>query len=176
MMATSRTTLCGDPAVEALGLELGVHDTWLLHTLRTYGVDQKSARLVPWLPAIELAWIDGLTSAERRRLLQLVHLRHPALADEAIALLTSWLSKRPAEGLFRTARRTLRSQLNALPPVERPALRARVVGPCVDIADVSGGVLGFGARSRAEDAWLQRLSIALRTSDERASHCRSLGG
>lgn len=161
-----------DGNLAALGRELGLHDSWLLPALRTFGLDERSACLVTWLPAIELAWIDGLTGAERRRLLYLLHARYPALDNRAAALVTGWLAERPADELFRVARRTLRAQLSALPPSERPALRARVVGPCVAITDVSGGVSGFGARSRAEESWLQRLSIALRTPDERAGRQR----
>ena len=52
----------------------------------------------------------------------------------------------------------LHAQLAALPPVERPALIARVVGPCADLADVSGGLLGFAAVSTDERDWLLTLA------------------
>jgi hypothetical protein len=151
-----------DREQDALGRELQVTDWWLVHTLRRFGLDRRSACLVPWLPAIELAWVDGLTAAERRQLLGLLYARHPALDRHAIQLLEGWLAARPADALFRIARRTLRAQLMALPVNERAALRARVIGPCVAVADASGGLFGFAAKSRPEHAWLQRLAITLR--------------
>ena len=36
-----------------------------------------------------------------------------------------------------------------------------VVGPCVDLAHVSGGVLGVGAVSADERAWLRTLDAHL---------------
>lgn len=168
--ATDRTEL------DALGRELHVTDWWLVHELRAFGLGRRSACLVSWLPAIELAWVDGLTTAERRQLLGLLYARHPELDRQARQLLAGWLAERPADRLFRVARRTLRAQLMAMPVNERAALRARVMGPCVAIADVSGGLLGFGVRSRSEQAWLQRLAIALRVRDERAAGGRSLAG
>lgn len=159
---------------DAFGRELGVTDWWLVHELRAFGLGRRSACLVPWLPAIELAWVDGLAAAERRHLLGLLNARYPALDRQASQLLAGWLAKRPADRLFRIARRTLRAQLMALPVNERAALRARVMGPCVAIAHVSGGLLGFGVRSRSEQAWLQRLVIALRVPDERAAEGQSL--
>lgn len=155
--------------LDALGRELQVTDWWLVQALRTFGLDRRSACLVPWLPAIELAWVDGLTAAERRQLSGLLYARHPTLDRHAGWLLSRWLANRPADGLFRIARRTLRAQLAALPSDERAALRARIVGPCVAVADVSGGLFGFGARSRSEQAWLQRLAIALRVPEDPAA-------
>ena len=52
----------------------------------------------------------------------------------------------------------MHAQLAALPPAERPALIARVVGPCADLAEVSGGLLGFAAVSADERDWLLTLA------------------
>ncbi len=79
--------------------------------------------------------ISGLTSALDRR---------------------AWLCTRPGRSVV--GRRVLHAQLAALPPAERPALIARVVGPCTDLADVSGGLRGFAAVSAAERDWLLTLA------------------
>ena len=84
----------------------------------------------------------------------------PAVGLDAVAerLLDDWLARRPNNALFRVGRRVLHAQLAALPPAERPALIARVVGPCADLAEVSGGLLGFAAVSADERDWLLTLA------------------
>lgn len=131
--------------------------------LESFGVDDSSMVLVPWIPAIELAWVGGLDESERARLLHLIRERHTQLSPRSEALVRDWLRRPPAKALFRTARRVLRKQLHALAPAERPALRARIIGPCVDIADASGGPFGLRTLSREEQAWLDTLVTSLQT-------------
>jgi hypothetical protein len=45
-------------------------------------------------------------------------------------------------------------------------LRARVIGPCTEPAEVSGGPLGLGSVSDAERDWLLTLADDLRMPDE----------
>lgn len=125
--------------LRALGDGLGVRDAWLLSAVHTFGVRDESACLVAWLPVIELAWIGGLTPAEKRRVLTLVRSGHPNLDSSAEQLLARWLVDRPPAALFRCARRILRTQFSELRPAERTAAIERLVGLCLDVASVSGG-------------------------------------
>lgn len=145
---------------------LGFHDPRLARVLGSFGFDAASADLITWLPAVELAWINGLSPTERRRLLENIQARHPSLSARGHALLAEWLRRQPSQALCRTARRVLRAQLAALPPDERPAVRARVIGPCVDLAEASGGLLGISAVSRTEQTWLEALAHSLRGPDD----------
>mgnify|MGYP000036760159 CR=1 FL=1 len=147
--------------VDRLRQSLGLVDPWLARQLHTLGFDASSTCLVPFVPAIELAWIDGLSKREHQRILALVGQRHPDLSPTARRLLSTWLVQPPSKAVVRVVRWILRDQLSGLPPIERPALRARVVGPCVDLAYTSGGLLGQGDISAAETAWLRRLAGAL---------------
>ena len=147
-----------DAVADRLAHALGITNRATARALASFGVEPVSALLVTWIPAVELAWSGGLTHAERRRLIGLVHRRHANLPDRAERLLDDWLARRPNNALFLVGRRVLHAQLAALPPAERPALIARVVGPCTDLADVSGGLLGFAAVSADERDWLLTLA------------------
>jgi len=157
-----------DPEVEVdrLRQSLGLDDPWLARQLHALGFDASCACLVPFVPAIDLAWLDGLTKREHQRILALIGQRHPDLSPTARRLLSAWLVQPPSHAVIRVVRWILRDQLSGLAPVERPALRARVVGPCVDLAYTSGGLLGQGDVSAAETAWLRRLASALEPNAE----------
>ena len=156
------TFACADDrCIAGLQTALGLPDPWLARILHHWGFDETCADLVPWVPAIAIAWIDGLTLAEHQRLVDLIESRHQTLSPRATSLLTAWLCEPPPPYLVRVARRTLCEQMASLPIREREALRARVLGPCAEIARTSGGRFGFGAVSVPEAATLQQLSTRL---------------
>jgi hypothetical protein len=121
---------------QRLATALGIADQGSARALVSYGFEPGSAFLVTWLPVVELAWLDGLTQREKRRLKDLVRARHLHLTNHAERLLDDWLRRKPNDALFRIGRRVLRAQLAAFSPAECPALVARVIGPCVDLAHV----------------------------------------
>ena len=135
--------------------------------LGSCGFDATCAPLVPWIPAIELVWGLDLTDRERQWVQRLVYERHGVLGARAEVLLHEWLTNRPPGIVFRTARRVLHAQLATLPPDERPALRARVIGPCAALALVSGRPL---TRTEPSDAyvWLLTLADTLLLPDDQA--------
>lgn len=171
--AASTPPLSSPSPAEVLRQALGIPDPALARVLCAFGLDHTCTSLVVWIPAIEIAWLDGRTAAKQRRLLDLIRERHHALGVRAEARLREWLVRRPSDALFRTARRVLRAQLEALPPDERPAWRARVIGPCADLAHVSRGWLGWPAVSDGQHEWLLTLADDLRTPDEQH---RTTGG
>ncbi|HWI17449.1 MAG TPA: hypothetical protein VNT81_06870 [Vicinamibacterales bacterium] len=159
------TFMCNErECVTRLQKALGLPDPWLAGVLHHWGFDDTCADLLPWIPAISVAWIEGLTLAEHQRLVALIEQRHRSLSPRAKVLLTAWLSDPPPAYLVRVARRTLCEQLAGLHGAERDALHARVLGPCEDIARVSGGRFGFGAISAAEGVMLRELSRRLSTA------------
>lgn len=124
--------------------------------------------LVQWIPAIELVWMLGLTDRDRQWVLRLVYERHGIVGARAEVLLHEWLANRPSDVAFRAARRVLRAQLANLPPEERPALRARVMGPCTALAVVSGRPLAPTAEPIDAYLWLLALADNLLLSDDRS--------
>lgn len=152
----------------ALGRALGLRDRALVRVVSSCGFDATCAPLVPWIPAIELGWMLGLTDRERGWVLRLVYERHGVLGVRAEVLLHEWVTSRPSDAIFRTGRRVLRAQLGTLPPEERAALRARVVGPCAALAVASGRLLSPAAEPFDTYVWLLALADNLLLPDDRS--------
>lgn len=141
-----------------MGRALGVRNRALVRVVSGFGFDATCAPLVPWIPAIELVWIRGLTDRKRQWVLRLVYERYGILGARTEVLLHEWLANRTSDVFFRIARRVLRAQLANLPPEERPALRARAIGPCAALTVVSGRLLA--RRAEPVDAYLWLLALA----------------
>jgi hypothetical protein len=133
----------------ALADALGSPDPEASERLYAGGVRAATAELVDWLPAVEVAWLDGIDEAERHALR--VHLNVADRASaEATTLLNDWLTERPSEALLRAGRTALRARLLTLGAEERDALRARVVALCEATGRAAGGYFGLGALSSEE--------------------------
>jgi hypothetical protein len=169
MSATRDADVTSEPATMERRTNLREFDASLERVLESFGLDDESIVLLPWIPAIALAWLRGVTERERLRLVDLIRTRHPVLPARVAQLLLEWLRRRPSDAMFRTARRALRAQLRGLAPDERPALRARVISPCVEIADADGGLFGYRTISEEEQTWLRRLTAWLQTDAEAGS-------
>lgn len=141
----------------ALGRALGLRSASLVRVLSGLGLDATCAPLMTWIPAIELVWVVGLSARERESLLRLLYERHGVLGARAEVLLYEWLANRPPDVVFRTARRVLCAQLASLPPRERPALRARITGPCAALVGLSGRPLAH--TEDADDAYVWLLTL-----------------
>lgn len=135
----------------ALARTLDLWDAGIVRTLD--GV--QSTHLLTWVPAIELAWLGGMTDTKREHLLRFILSRHGSLPHQVQRLLRGWLTRGPSDAFFQAARHVLVTQLLALPVDERPAFVARIIGPCMAIASPdSGGLAGI---SPAERGWLTSL-------------------
>jgi hypothetical protein len=108
-----------------------------------------NAVLVEWLPAVDVAWLDGADEAERDELRRRFTTDGRATGDGA-ALLDEWLAHRPARGLFAAGRRALRHRLHGLDDDARRAAIARIVAVCEAAGAAAGGFLGIGALSSDE--------------------------
>jgi len=133
----------------ALADSLGVHDTEAVEQLYAHGLRASTAAVVEWLPAADVAWLDGANEAERHAIRTQFAVDDRA-SDAGIALLTGWLTERPPDGLFVAARRALRSRLHALDPDARGAALARIVAVCEAAGRSAGGCFGVGALSSDE--------------------------
>ncbi len=133
----------------ALAEALGASDLDASEHLHAYGLRASTAVLVEWLPAVEVAWLDGADEAERHALRVLVNSDGRATA-EGMALLDGWLAQRPPEELFVAGRRALKARLRVLDPDEREAVVARIVAICEATGRAAGGYFGVGSLSSDE--------------------------
>jgi len=168
MVAAEASARLAKIQAHALGRALGVRNRALVQAVGSFGFDATCAPLVPWIPAIELVWMLDLTAREREWVLRLVYERHGVLGPRAEVLLHEWVARRPSEVLFATARRVLCAQLATLSPAERPALRARIIGPCAALTVVSGRLPGRRTDPVDAYAWLLALADNLLLPDDRS--------
>jgi hypothetical protein len=126
----------------------------LLDRLEALGVTAENAAAFRVLPLVEVALADGtVDEAERRALLEAAADSGVVLGSGAHATLEAWLECAPGEALFEAwrawARPEASDRLHAL------LARAR------EVAASSGGLLGLGRVSRAEQRVLERLGAAI---------------
>ena len=133
----------------ALAEALGATDSDACGLLHAYGLRASTAALVEWLPAVEVAWLDGADEAERHALR--VHFNvDDRVSAEGMALLDGWLAVRPSDRLFDAARLVLRARLLTLGAQEREALLAQVLALCEASGRSAGGCFGVGPLSSQE--------------------------
>lgn len=132
-----------------LARALGVPDAHACEPLYAHGLRASTAELVEWLPAVEVAWLDGADEAERHALR--VHVTVDGRASaEGLALLDGWLTQRPPEELFVAGRLALKARLGALDADAREAAVGRIVAICEAIGRAAGGYFGLGSLSPDE--------------------------
>jgi hypothetical protein len=149
-------------ARQALSSALGITDEELVRRLHAQGITPELAVLLPWLPAIQVAWLKSLTGAERDWLLD--HIRAtqtPPLDAAATARLQEWLANSPSEKLYAAAREALKLQLSTLGADARASLRDKVLNAARGVSGASGGILGIGSVSADEKAALDALEQQL---------------
>lgn len=133
---------------EALAAAIGSYDAEAIGCLHAWGMRADSAALLEWVPAIEVAWLDGLDDGERTVLRDGFAAAHAG--EPARRLLDEWLAHRPSHALFAAARRALRLQLQKLGDRERRNRIDRVAARCEEAGRAAGGMLGFGSLSGDE--------------------------
>jgi hypothetical protein len=151
-------------ARQALASALGVTNDDLMRRLQAHGITPELTVLLPWLPAIQVAWLKSLTAAERDWLVDHIKTTQtPPLDAAATARLQEWLAASPGDQLYAAAREALALQLATLGPDAAAALRDKVLNAARGVSAASGGVLGIGSVSSDEKAALDTLARQLGT-------------
>jgi hypothetical protein len=149
-------------ARQALASALGITNDDLMQRLQAQGITPELTVLLPWLPAIQVAWLKSLTSAERDWLRDHIRANQaPPFEGAAAARLEEWLAASPSDQLYAAAREALALQLATLGPDAAAALRDKVLEAARGVSAASGGVLGIGSVSSDEKAALDGLARQL---------------
>jgi hypothetical protein len=149
-------------ARQALASTLGITNDELMGRLKAQGITPELTVLLPWLPAIQVAWLKSLTSAERDWLVEHIKTtQEPPLDAAAEARIGEWLATSPSEELYLAARQALQLQIGTLGPDAAAALRDKVLNAARGVSAASGGVLGIGSISAEERAAIDGLARQL---------------
>lgn len=162
-----RTALAEDR--EQMAEATGVADYEALEALQELGYTAATIRLMPIVPLVQVAWAEGgVTEKERKLLLEIAEARGIETETPAHDQLIGWLEREPPQEFYENTLRGLRILLQAIPDDLREAGRESLVEYCTQIAEVSGGILGFGRISKDERDLIARIAAEIGESREAA--------
>jgi ADP-ribose pyrophosphatase YjhB (NUDIX family) len=140
----------------------GLADQEILRDLEALGYTPDTVRLLHLVPLLQVASADGAVSDRERALVieaaRAHGVEHGSAADQQLA---AWLAAPPAPEFFDKTLRVIGAILQALPPDEREGGTRNLLSYSTAIASASGGILGFGKVSQAEQRVLARITEEL---------------
>ncbi|MBO0721005.1 MAG: TerB family tellurite resistance protein [Blastocatellia bacterium] len=154
---------------EQMAEATGVADYEVLEALQELGYTAMTIRLMPIVPLVQVAWAEGgVTPKERKLLLEIAEAREILPSTPAHDQLLEWLEHEPPQEFYDDTLHGLHLLLHAIPDDLREASRESLVEYCMQIAEVSGGILGFGRVSSDERELIARIATEIGESREAA--------
>src|SRR5918992_750550 len=99
---------------DALEAKTGLHDPELLKDLQGLGFHPDTVVLLPLVPLVQVAWVEGGVSPQERALIvDLARKRGVQQGSAADRQLAEWLSESPDPSVFTSAGRLIRAMLDA---------------------------------------------------------------
>jgi hypothetical protein len=152
-----------DASRRALESTSGIHDPVMLQELEALGFTPDTVSLLPLVPIVQVAWAEGgVSDNERKLIVEFARGRNIREGSAADRQLFAWLEERPSEEVFARATRLIRAMLDR-PDGQTGAWSIDdLIHHCEEIAEASGGVLGFRRISGEEKALLGRIQAVLK--------------
>jgi hypothetical protein len=157
-----RQAHAAEEARKDLGRKVGLDAPEFLALLGELGFTPETVGLLPLVPIVQMAWVEGgVTKAERDLIVRLARSRGVEEGSAADRQLTEWLTNQPSDATFSGARRLIRAIVDAgaTPPDGMSA--DDLVKYCEEIASASGGFLGIGRISAEERTMLSSIAADL---------------
>ena len=147
--------------LEDIAAATGIRDEALLERLVAMEINLQTLTALSVVPLVEVAWADGrIEKNERDAVLQ--------AADEAgipedgpgYQLLKEWLSAKPDMELLSCWKDYIAALAHTMDDESYAQVRDNLLGRARDVAEASGGILGLGSISSAEQKKLDELKAA----------------
>jgi hypothetical protein len=130
--------------------------------LEALGFTPHTMVLLELIPLLHVAWAEGgVSSRERAYILDSARQRGIEPGSAADLQLLDWMATRPSEDFFERSLHVLATLLQARPLRGRLIGRQRLRSSSRGAAAASGGMLGFGNMSSAEQEVLTRIDERL---------------
>jgi uncharacterized tellurite resistance protein B-like protein len=143
---------------EALASVSGIKNQDILQHLVDLNVRPETLAALSTLPLLEVVWADGEVDAkERQAVLDFATRQGIAEGSMARELLERWLVQQPKESLLLAWQHYVEALCARLSAEDRQTLQEALLHDVRAAAKVSGGFLGLGAISKAEQAVIARL-------------------
>lgn len=158
LLARMRSQLAEMEEREKVAHVSGILDEHVLLDLIRVGVTAEALLAMRFVPMVAVAWSDDLVSAdERAAILKSVEAENIAPGSPPYQLLRDWLEHRP-DGTVIVAWKEYISELAGIMPAESlEKLRQRTESLCYQVARASGGLLGIGSVSHAEQTAIEEF-------------------
>jgi hypothetical protein len=149
---------------ETLAKAIGITNEKIIDRLIELGIRPEIVSALAIVPLVAVAWADGsLDAKERQAVLERAEKSGIAAGTADHDLLRSWLEKKPEPRLLAAWTEMVRGLAESLPSQELAALKTGLVERAKAVARASGGFLGVGAVSAAEQDAIDRLESAFRS-------------
>ena len=143
---------------EQLERVTGITDPALLERLRVAGFDGSNVYALTWLPIAMVAWASDGVSADEVSAARLVNLYAMFTGNaDSTGLFRAWLRERPSEQLVKLWEDAIKWQTDHLRDSHPAQTGPAVLYIAHKVAQASGGLLGFGQVSAAEQRVLERI-------------------
>jgi len=131
----------------------------MLEELQALGFTPETVVLLPLVPLVQMAWVEGgVSDAERNLILQLARTRGIEEGSVAARQLEAWLSDRPDPKVSSSAVRLILAMLDSAASGAVPLTADDLVSYCGLIAAASGGIFGINRVSPEERALLSTIA------------------
>lgn len=150
-------------ARKTLEHETGIHDPTMLNDLEQLGFTPETMALLPLMPVLRVAWAEsGVSTSERKAILDLARARGVVDGSIADQQLRRWLDQRPSGDTFDKATRLIGAMIGD-PEQGRADITADdLLKYCDQIAQASGGLFGMGSVSAEERNAMQAIAAQLK--------------
>lgn len=135
-----------------------IHSRILEDRLYREGFRGETVMALEWFPVAKAAWASGSVTYQEKQEVQLV-LGELGLRDsrEASELLDDWLKKEPSDALWGLWEQFTLARSRSIEASEFQDRAQRIHQACFRVASASGGILGMGRISAAEQRVLNRV-------------------
>lgn len=140
-------------AKEGLKEISGIADDAVLDKLVSLKIQPDTWAAISVVPLVEVAWADGkVEEKERRAVLSAAEANGVFPGSPSYAMLESWLARRPDPRLMEAWGEYIVDLCANFGEREKAAVKEKVVGRAREVAQATGGFLGFGPKISPEEA------------------------
>lgn len=140
----------------------GIKDERVLAAMQQLGVSGSTVAAMRLFPLVAVAWADGiLEKAEQEKIEEFVAKQSISKDSPAMGLLHSWLANKPQQGALEAWETYAKGLIGQLQDSDAELLRDTLVGEIKEVAQASGGLLGWGSISKGEHSIMNRIEAAL---------------
>lgn len=160
-IAALRVQMQEQTTKEELQKASGMTDEAVLAQMVALGLTANTVAALSLVPLIAVAWADGVIQENERTAIMSGAAGKGLEADTpGHALLEKWLAKQPPDTLITAWEAYIKSLAGQLNDEQNRLLRTQIVNFARVVAESSGGFLGIGKVSGAEDKVLHRIGAA----------------